>query len=295
MVSNASWATEQLDIYYENRTGKCHSVNCKQIVLVADLQTLGPMTIPYFGGSTVAFLPLQNVTDNYLSIIASASTVDAATLFPRDIDQTILAGYRAQHSILLNLYSSPHAAVEEIAWAGGNTVCIATIRPLSRGSIAINTTDPREPPVYDFGTFSHPTDLEIAAQALKRVREWVASEPMREIGASETYPGLNASSDKEIAAAVRQIATSSWQHPTSSCAMLKRELGGVVDPELRVHGVDGLRIVDASIFPMAVAGHTSSSVYAVAEKVSMIVNLVGSRGIYLLFVQAADIIKAAQG
>lgn len=117
---------------------------------------------------------------------------------------------------------------------------------------------------------------------------------MREIGASETYPGLNASSDQEIAAAVRQIATSSWQHPTSSCAILKRELGGVVDSELRVYGVKGLRIVDASIFPMAVAGHTSSSVYAVAEKVSMIVILAVSKGVYLRSVQAADIIKAAQ-
>lgn len=238
------------------------------------------MTIPYFGGSTVVFLPLQNVTENYQSIIASASTVDATTLFPPDTDQTILVGYRAQHNIILNLYSSSHAAVEEIAWAGGNTVCIATIRPLSRGSIAISTTDSREPPVYDFGTFSHPTDLDIAAQALKRVREWMASEPMREIGASETYPGLNASSDQEIAAAVRRIATSSWQHPTSSCAMLKREFDGVVDPELRVYGMNGLRIVDASIFPMAVAGHTSSSVYAVAEKVSMIVKSRCSESVY---------------
>lgn len=57
--------------------------------------------------------------------------------------------------------------------------------------------------------------------------------------------------------------------------MLKREWGGVVDSKLRVYGVRGLRIVDASIFPMAVGGHTSSTVYAVAEK-------------------AADIIKAAQ-
>lgn len=90
---------------------------------------------------------------------------------------------------------------------------------------------------------------------------------MQEIGAFETYPGVNISSDHDIREAIRQGAVSSWQHPTSTCSMLKRELGGVVDSKLRVYGVRGLRIVDASIFPMAVAGHTSSTVYAVAEKV----------------------------
>ena len=98
----------------------------------------------------------------------------------------------------------------------------------------------------------------------------MASEPMQEVDAQETYPGMNVSSDQQIAAAIRTFATSSWQHPTSSCAMMKRALGGVVDPELRIYGVNGLRIVNASIFPMGIGGHTSSTVYAVAEKVSIV-------------------------
>jgi choline dehydrogenase-like flavoprotein len=140
----------------------------------------------------------------------------------------------------------------------------------------INNTDPRKPPLYDFGTFSHPSDLAIAVRALKKVREWIASSPMQALGPVEILPGVSAAnSDESIVAAIRGLTTSSWQHPTSSCSMLKREWGGVVDSKLRVYGVRGLRIVDASIFPMAVGGHTSSTVYAVAEK-------------------AADIIKAAQ-
>ncbi|GAB7332450.1 hypothetical protein MBLNU13_g04253t2 [Cladosporium sp. NU13] len=255
IVSNASWAAEQLRIYKDNRTG--------------------PMTIPYFGGSSVAFLPLQNITADYQDIVASASGIHLTSLLPTNTDHSILAGYQAQIDLLLDLYKSPRAAVEEVAWEGGNTVCVAMIRPLSRGSVLINTTDPLKPPVLDFGTFSHQTDLEVATRALKKVRDWAASAPMQGIGAYETYPGVNVSSDHDIVEAIRKGAVSSWQHPTSTCSMLRRELGGVVDSKLRVYGVKGLRIVDASIFPMAVAGHTSSTVYAVAEK-------------------AADLIKAAQ-
>jgi len=230
----------------------------------------GPMTIPSFGGSSVAFLPLQNMTTDHLSVIESASLTNLSSLLPQDIDSSIFAGYSAQIDQLLQLYASPHAAVEEVAWAGYASVCTVLIRPLSRGTITINTTDPRAPPLYDFGTFSHPSDLDIAVRAVKKVREWTASPAMQALGPVELLPGISTfgDTDEALASAVRGFATSSWQHPTSSCSMLKRELGGVVDPQLRVYGVRGLRVVDASIFPMAVAGHTSSTVYAVAEKVS---------------------------
>jgi choline dehydrogenase-like flavoprotein len=226
------------------------------------------MTIPYFSGTTVAYLPLQNVTDDYKKIIRSASSIEPASVLPEDVDPTVLAGYEAQRSLTLDLYASAHATVHEVAWAGGNTISIATLKPLSRGTIVINTTDPAEPPVFDYRTFSDSTDLDIAVASLKKTRDWTDSGPMQEIGAIETYPGRNVSSNREIAAAIRNFATSTWAHPTSSCSMLKRELGGVVDSELRVYGVKGLRVVDASIMPMIIGSHTSSTVYAVAEKVS---------------------------
>jgi choline dehydrogenase-like flavoprotein len=215
------------------------------------------------------------VTSDYKSIIDTASRTNLSALLPPDIDPSISAGYSAQVGQLLHLYASPHAAVEEVAWAGYASVCNVLIRPLSRGTIMINSTDPRKPPLYDFGTFSHPSDLVIAVRALKKVREWIASPSMQALGAVEILPGISsANSDETIVAAIRRFTTSSWQHPTSSCSMLKRKWGGVVDPKLRVYGVRGLRIVDASIFPMAVGGHTSSTVYAVAEKVSELILLI---------------------
>ncbi|KAI7227323.1 GMC oxidoreductase [Hortaea werneckii] len=239
------------------------------------MQYTCPMTVPYYSGTLVAYLSLQNMTKVYDQILQSASNVNTSSLLPVNTDPAILAGYHAQTKILLEHYRSTHTTVQEVAFGGSGTVPIALLKPLSRGSIQINTTDPSKTPLVDFGTFSHLTDLEIAVEAVKKTREFMNSAPMQETGAAEIVPGANITSDEEIAAAVRNLARSTWQHPTSSCSMMRRELGGVVDPSLKVYGVEGLRVVDASIMPMIIGSHTSSTVYAVAEK-------------------AAEIIKAAQ-
>ncbi len=229
---------------------------------------LGPYTITYRSGSIVAFLPLQNVTSDYNKIIKTAAAVDLQPLLPNGADASVLAGYKAQRDLILNLYASPQATVQEVAFGGGNTVPIAMLKPLSRGSILINSADPLAAPVFDYGTFNHPTDLDVAVQALKKTRDWMASGPMQEVGAVEAFPGASINTDKAIADSIRTFATSTWAHPVGTNAMMKKEYGGVVDSQLRVYGVKGLRVVDASIFPLIPATHTSSTVYAVAEKVN---------------------------
>lgn len=95
----------------------------------------------------------------------------------------------------------------------------------------------------------------------------MSTEAMAELGPQELAPGANLASDDQLRAALRQQIQPTYSHLTSTCSMMKREYGGVVDPDLQVYGVQGLSVVDSSIMPLIPATHTSATVYAVAEKV----------------------------
>lgn len=217
----------------------------------------------------MTFLPLQKIANNYKKMIKTAAAVALGPLLPAGAGPSVLAGYKAQRDIILELYASSKETVQEVAFGGGNTVPVAMLKPLSRGSILINSTDPLVAPVFDYQTFKHPIDMDIAVQALKKTRQFMGSKPMQEVGAVESFPGTSVQGDKAIAASIRTFASSTWAHPVGTLSMMKREYGGVVDPQLKVYGVKGLRVVDASIMPLIPATHTSSTVYAVAEKVSV--------------------------
>ena len=156
--------------------------------------------------------------------------------------------------------------MHETAFISGPKVPVTVIKPLSGGSILINSADALAPPVIDHNTFKHPTDLDVAVLSLKKTRQFIASDPMQELGTMETSPGVNVQGYQAIADSIRSSAVSTWAHPVSTCPMMPRDIGGVVDSNLRVYGVQGLRVVDASMMPIIPAGHTASTVYAVAEK-----------------------------
>lgn len=250
LMSNSTYADEQLALYYSKRQG--------------------PYTICGNSGNTVAFLPLPNVTESYESIIAFARSYSSKALFPPGTDHSIIRGYEAQRNLVLDLHGSTATSVQETAFSSGSVIPLTLIKPLSRGTVLINSTDPLAAPLIDWGALTNPVDLEIMVAVIRKHRQFMATEAMMELGPVELAPGANLTSDDQLRAALRQQMQPTWSHLCSTCSMMKREYGGVVGPDLLVYGVHGLSVVDASIIPLIPATHTSSTVYAVAEKVRFV-------------------------
>ncbi|KAL1796432.1 hypothetical protein ACET3X_004972 [Alternaria dauci] len=146
-------------------------------------------------------------------------------------------------------------------------------RSLSRGTVHVKNSDPTTHPAIDPAYFSHPLDLDMMARGILHCVYLTSVEPLASVFRRDPDGNIILSKNfkslpktLEEAKDLVQNNTVTEYHPVGTCAMLPKEKGGVVDEELRVHGVDGLRVVDASIFPTHVQGNIVSLVYAVAEK-----------------------------
>jgi choline dehydrogenase len=138
--------------------------------------------------------------------------------------------------------------------------------PRSRGSVSLASPDPFTPPVIDPNLLSVPEDLAPLLHGMRLARQIFASSAFARYRAQETAPGVDVSSDTELEAYVRAQAYT-VHHPVSTCRM-GSDRDAVVDPQLRVAGVDGLRVADASVFPSIIGGNTNAAIVMIAEKAS---------------------------
>lgn len=225
---------------------------------------LGPYTS--VGNNFIGFLPVSNFSNSASSIHMQALSQHPASYLDPAVDATVLAGYTAQFKILTDEIISPNSAFMEIIW-NDEAILPGLQRQFSRGSISINTTDPFATPVINPRVLSNPLDIILLTDGIKFTRDVLNTAALSPLKTNETFPGLTVSTDQELEAYIRSTLTT-LNHHVGTSSMLPRELGGVVDSELRVYGTIGLRIVDASIMPMLPAAHLQATVYAVAEKVS---------------------------
>ncbi|KAI0486177.1 aryl-alcohol dehydrogenase [Xylaria cf. heliscus] len=159
-----------------------------------------------------------------------------------------------------------------------NDLAIFLSRPLSRGHAHIQSKDPKAHPVINPKYLSHPADLEVFAYHMMYIQTIAASQPLTSLFKQPLQRRDPASNLADLEAAkkyVKRSAISIW-HPCGTCAMLPREKGGVVDTQLKVYGVENLRVVDASVIPLIPNTNIQATVYAIAER-------------------AADLIKAEHG
>ena len=167
--------------------------------------------------------------------------------------------------------------------APGNYMTILTClsHPFSRGTVRINSSDPKEKPVVDPNYLSHPLDLEILARHLQYLEVLTRTQPLASMLKPNGQRIPSGISLRDLTSAKNHAinAVVSNYHPSGSCAMMPKELGGVVNERLIVYGTKNLRIVDASIFPLIPRGNIQSSVYAVAERAAdLIKEDLGARG-----------------
>jgi choline dehydrogenase len=147
--------------------------------------------------------------------------------------------------------------------AHGFTLSACVLAPRSRGQVAVVSPDPTAKPLIVHNYLAEPEDLRSAVEGVRRVMELARTEPLARY-AGQLLHGPESDGEEDVIAHIRRRAQTIY-HPTSTCRMGVDDLA-VVDPQLRVRGVEGLRVVDASIFPSVPRGNTNAPTIAVAEK-----------------------------
>jgi 4-pyridoxate dehydrogenase len=152
------------------------------------------------------------------------------------------------------------------AYADGYGIRPTLLHPDSRGEILLRSDDSRVAPRIIYNFFSAPNDLPTLREGFKRARDVAHQKPMDPYRGAETSPGENVKTDAEIDTFIRRTAITA-HHPCGTCAI---GIGpdAVVDPELRVRGMERLRVVDASVMPDLVSAHINACVLMIAEKAS---------------------------
>jgi len=178
----------------------------------------------------------------------------------------------------------------------GMSILVTLVDVRSRGRITLRSADPRHKPLIDPAYLADRADLGALVAAIGMARQIAAARPLRKMTGSELEPGPDLRGDAELREFVRRAVTTIY-HPVGTCAMTGRaqldagRVAGVVDTELRVRGVEGLRVVDASVMPTVPRGNTNAPVIALAERAA---DLISGRA-PLAAIEPSDLALAGAG
>jgi choline dehydrogenase len=151
------------------------------------------------------------------------------------------------------------------------TASVCNLRPTSRGSVHIASPDPAAAPAIAPNYLATAEDRQVAAASLRLTRRIAAAPALAPFAPEEMLPGPGVVTDEQLARAAGDIGTTIF-HPVGTCRMgIAGDTGSVVDARLRVHGIAGLRVVDASVMPTITSGNTNSPTLMIAEKASIMI------------------------
>jgi choline dehydrogenase len=166
----------------------------------------------------------------------------------------------------------------------GFTIGPTLLQPHSRGSITLRSRDPFEHPIIQANYLADEADLQVLVEGVKLARRFAQTQAFAAFRGEEVLPSTQAQSDEAIALYIRNTAETLY-HPVGTCKMGNDPMA-VVDTNLRVYGVEGLRVVDASIMPTIVRGNTNAPTIMIAEKAADLI-----KGKSPTAEKAADLIK----
>jgi choline dehydrogenase len=155
---------------------------------------------------------------------------------------------------------------EKLHAFSGFTASVCQLRPESRGSLKVRSADASAPPEIRINYLATETDRAAFIDGIRILRKILAAPALKSYCVNEVYPGSDKTSDEELLDFCRRTGSTVY-HPTSTCRMGNDSLA-VVDQRLRVRGIEGLRVVDASVMPDLISGNTNAPIIMIAEKAS---------------------------
>jgi choline dehydrogenase-like flavoprotein len=255
LANNATYNATAWDQYLFNRTG------------------------PVAGGksSLGAFLSLPQITSptTAATLVNTLLSQDAADYLPPVYrDPSLLRGFKAQRAILAKQFASSEMSVSAFNTASNGGAPAIFKKPLSRGTVTLNLTHPFALPVVQYNTLQNPVDIKIILAMIRHARQfWKSPILVDRFSPVESAPGAQYQTDEELTNVIT-TTRALWPtlaHPCGTCALMPEDLGGCVDGQLRVYGIKGLRIVDASVIPMVPASGLQATMYGIGEKAGEII------------------------
>ena len=228
----------------------------------------GPWTVSR--GNALAFLALKQFSTRTEELVAELEGQEAKDFLPSRYGKSaaLYAGYIRQRDILLKQFrglSGYEAAAGELPIQPNNRATAVLQKPLSRGVVRLNATDPHGYPVVEYHSLQNPVDGAVLCELIRWNRKHWMSPTLARYSPVEKVPGAEHVDDDGILEALVQkdAIKAGFAHPSGSCAMMPRAFGGCVSDQLLVYGVQRLSIVDASLLPMIPATHLQTTMYAV--------------------------------
>lgn len=226
--TNKTWLDDQYELYLKNQTGYYTVTGDNNMVLLS-------------------FDMLHR--ERAKPLLSKFKCGDASKYLRPDVDEATAEAYRRQHALILSSMATDNQGVDEKTSLGQR---IVFAKPLSRGFVRAKSTSIWDTPTINHRTLSHPLDVENMLASVRTTREIMATAEMAPLEPIETAPGLDVEDDEGLIEFIRERMNPGDAH--GCCAV---PLGTVLDGEMRVRGVNGLRVVDTSSWPIIPGAHAA--------------------------------------